>query len=175
MARRTHYEAPRYLDNELASQVLAPVVRRALDNVVEGAKRHAPPVGVWITARDERVRRSHVDTDGQAVPANLRFVLPKAGNQAGTDLAKAPRDPDLPIANRANCRCGVAEIPQLLADSIHAGPVQVTGTVVRAEAYTKFPRAGEAEVGNTSGDEGARFMRKGLEEAAARMREAAAR
>jgi len=168
------YEPPGDLDSQIASRVLAPVVRRALNNVVEGAQRHAPPVGVWITARDERVRHTHIATDSQAVPANLRFQLPQISGD-GYDLARAPRDPDLPIGQSINCRCMVGTLPRLLADSIQAGPVQVTGPRVRGEAFTRFPRAAESEFGNTTGDEAARFMGRGLQEAAARMREASAR
>lgn len=168
------YVPPRTLDTDIAARVLAPAVRRTVDNVRDGAQRHAPPVKTWVTARDERVRPSHVATDAQAVPDNLRYQVPSV-HGVGTDLAVAPRDPDLPIGNRANCRCQSVELPRLLADSIHAGAVQQAGARVSGEVYTRFPRAAESEFGNTSGDEAARFMGQGLQEAAARMRETVAR
>lgn len=95
------------LDEEVARRFLAPRVERLTGRVEEEAKRLAPPAKVWITMRDERVRASHVHTDGQEVPDNLRFKLPKAhddnpGSQ-GWDLARQPRDPELPVANRINC------------------------------------------------------------------------
>jgi hypothetical protein len=122
---------------------------------------------VHNSARDERVRPTHVDTHGQEIPGNLRFMLPKLNHQPGHDPARHPRDPDLPIGQAVNCRCETVETPDGLSRTIHRGPVTIEGTRVTGEVGTRFPRAAESEHG-TSGDQPAYFMRRAIMEVAAR-------
>lgn len=173
MARRSHVELPADLDAIIAQRVLGPVVDNAADIARDEAQRAAPPVGVWLTARDERVRPTHRDTDGQEVPDNLRFRLPSA-HGTGYDMAQAPRDPDLPIEQRIACRCQVGTLPRALADSIRSGELEVVGSRVRKTVSTQFPRAAESEFGNTV-DDAARFMGAGVRAANDRLREAVRR
>lgn len=49
----------------------------------------------WVSMRDDRVRDSHADLDGE---------VRKVGEEFKTNL-KFPRDPNAPIEEVANCRC----------------------------------------------------------------------
>jgi len=164
------------LDQRVAEKIGRPALDRALARMRDRARLEAPVTRVWVTMRDERVRTSHVRTDGQAIPDNLRFKVPKvnAGNDAndvrfGFDLARFPRDADLPIGNRINCRCSDPVVPNLLKDSIHSTGARIAGSRVTGEVYTNFPRAAESERG-TDGDQAAYFMRKALDAELARWR-----
>ena len=154
------------LDTEIATRIGVPAVRRALDMLQDEARRRAPAVKVWVTMRDERVRESHMKADTQTVPVNLRFKLKRPSG--AIDLARHPRDPNLPEDQRINCRCDDPVLPQLLADSIHSTDVTLNGNIAAGSVETRFPRAGESEVG-TSQDEGAYFMTNALREVAARL------
>lgn len=156
------------LDEILAQRVARPALARILVALRDEARARAPETRVWVTMRDERVRRTHFETDAQVIPANLRFKLPKARGE-GFDLARHPRDPDLPPEQRYNCRCDDPTIPSLLRDSIHATDVTVIGTRASGSVQTRFPRAAESENG-TSGDEAAHYMLGALREVAARLR-----
>lgn len=167
------FEPAAGLDTEVARRLGVPAIRRALDMLTDEAKRNAPPVRVWITMRDERVRRTHVETDAQAIPANLRYKMP-ATDGVGFDLARAPRDPDLPIAQRANCRCDETTLDSALRESIHSTGVDHTGTIVTGTVETRFPRAAESEFGTTR-DSAAHYMTNALREVALRLRSGHAR
>ena len=52
----------------------------------------------WATARDERVRISHADADGQRVPVDQPF-------EVGGELLDHPGDPKGSAGNIINCRC----------------------------------------------------------------------
>lgn len=168
------FEPVRGLDEQIAVRIAQPHLRRVLDALTDEAQRRAPAVKVWVTMRDERVRRTHMDADGQAVPENLRFKIGKPDNPADYELGRHPRDQALSAGNAINCRCDDPHIPHLLRDTIHSTGVHVTGTVVHGEVETRFPRAGESEVG-TSGDEAARFFGGALDEVALRLRAGRAR
>lgn len=162
------------LDVRVAAMI-RPRIDRLNEDVRDAARRRAPEVKVWMTMRDERVRRSHILTDGQAIPENLRFKVPKVatGNdindvRAGFDLARQPRDPALPIGNRIRCRCEAVYLMGVLAASIHSLPSVLQGTRVVAETETRFHRAAESENG-TSEDTPAYFMRDALREVAAQL------
>jgi len=164
------------VDARVAELVARPALDRALARMRDSARMHAPVVRAWVTVRDERVRASHVRTDGQVIPDNLRFKVPKVNTgddvndvRAGFDLARFPRDPNLPIGNRIHCRCADPVIPNLLKDSIHSTGARVTGTRAFGSVYTEFPRAAESERG-TDGDQAALFMRKALDAELARWR-----
>ncbi|MFD0351757.1 hypothetical protein ACFQ0M_48040 [Kitasatospora aburaviensis] len=63
------------LENLVAAMV-APEVGRIGDKIATQAKRLAPPTKQWVTVGDDRVRHTHVQTEGQTVPNNLRFKVP---------------------------------------------------------------------------------------------------
>jgi hypothetical protein len=180
----THFEIATGLDEAVAQHIVRPAIERINTLLSDEAKRRAPEVKVWVTAHDERVRPSHVETDGQAIPENLRFQLPKmiyvskgrgpdghALNPAGGykvtpgdyDMAREPRDASLPIAQRANCRCDSPRIPTMLKDSINEQAVVVSGTRVTGGIETRFPRAAESENG-TAEDRPAHFMLGAVEQ-----------
>ena len=161
------FEPAKGLDEEIARRVVVPRVRRALDMLQDSAQGNAPAVKTWVTMRDDRVRPSHFEADTQTVPANLRFRLRAA--DGGVDLARHPRDPNLPAHQAAGCRCSDPETPHLLAESIHKTTVSLVGTRVEGSVYTEFPRAAESEFGG-DGDEPAHFMTNALHEVALRLR-----
>lgn len=160
------------LDMMIAERIGVPYIRRVTDMLRDEAQTRAPECRTWVTMRDEKVRPSHFKADRQTIPANLRFKLESA--DGGTDMARAPRDPDLPIAQRANCRCDDPPIPHLLKESIHTAGVEHIGTVVKGTVETSFPRAAESEFG-TDRDTAARFMQGALAEVALRLRSAHSR
>lgn len=187
---RTRVELDRDLDQVVAVRVALPAAERLTERVQRAAQRLAPPAKLWVTAHDERVRYSHREADAQMIPANLRYLLPavvyvrkgrnehgKAMNPEGGwkpvpgrhDLARAPRDPELPIEQRINCRCASFELPGALARTIFTTPAVLRGAAAVAQVYTRFPRAAESETG-TSRDRGAHFMAGALREVAAGMR-----
>lgn len=156
------------LDAVVAAKFARPLVEHATLAVRDAARGFAPPVKIWLTVQDERVRRSHVKTDGQAVPDNLRFKLPKVRG-AGIDLARLPRDLNLPLDNRINCRCEAIPVPDMLSRSIHSLPPVLQGTRVVGVIQTYFKRAAESENG-TSEDTPAHFFLNALRQVAASMR-----
>lgn len=128
----------------LGSRVAAavrPDVKRIADDVGAALRANAPDGKTWLTAHDERVRPSHADTDGQEIPGNLRYQLPKMayirGHRAegtaryitttGYDLAREPGDPDLPIEQRINCFTGDTPVSatgmQASMCSVYTGPL----------------------------------------------------
>lgn len=162
---------------------------RASHDLELGAQRTAPPARIWKTAEDERVRQTHHDADGQAIPDNLKFVLdkPQAGptahgqasraangggqsgniankaNEAGVELARYPRDESLSPANRENCRCESITAEGMIAATVHSDGVHVEGSAVTFTVSTGFNRAAESEFGD--GDSpGLRWMGRALSE-----------
>lgn len=162
------------LDGIIAQRFGRPAIARVLDMLTDEAKSRAPACRVWVTMRDPLVRAAHVEADAQIIPDNLRFILPKADGSAGHDLARKPRDPNLPIANRINCRCSDPTLQNPLRDSIHATDVDVAGNRVSGSVQTRFPRAAESEFGTTE-DDAAKFMQGALDEVAMRLRQGRSR
>jgi hypothetical protein len=156
------------LDRTIAEKIVQPRIRHAVSMLHDEAQQRAPGVRVWVSARDERVRPTHVDADNQTIPANLRFILDKP-NGTGEEMGRHPRDGALSTANRYGCRCVDVPLPHVLAESIHATNVTVTNTVVRGSVETRFPRAAESEFG-TSEDTAAHYFTGALREVAARLR-----
>lgn len=152
------------LDEVVAAKIAYPLVARATEALRDAARGFAPPVKIWVTARDERVRRSHVKTDGQAVPDNLRYKVPKVRG-SGVDLGRAPRDLAFPVDNRINCRCESIPVGDLLARSINSLPPVLQGTRVVGTVETRFKRAAESENGTTD-DAPAYFMLRALRQVA---------
>lgn len=173
----SRYEPSPALDALVARHVAAPAVDRAKQRVRDVARRLAPAAKTWVTMADERVRPTHEHTDGQIIPANLRYKVPKVlqaddgtsatGVSAQTELARVPRDEALSPANRFGCRCESLGVPEALRRSIHAGHTSIQGPRVRAQVYTGFDRAAESEYGNDL-DQPARFMRGAIDEVAGR-------
>jgi hypothetical protein len=149
----------------------------------------ADGIVIHNSARDERVRPSHVSTDRQTIPGNLRYKLPrmtyvrkgrdehgKAINAAGGwreidgyDLGRQPRDHDLPPEQRDSCRCQSVSLPGVVARDIFYTDTLVAGGRARADVETYFTRAAESEFG-TSQDVPAKFMAGGAREAMLRLR-----
>lgn len=167
----------------------ANIVDRLKQDVQTEARRRAPAAKRWVTRHDNRVRHWHVLTNGQTIPANLRYRVQrvkylrkgkdkhgKAINPAGGwkilegqyDLGRAPHDPALPIEQTINCRCRSVVIPELVALSIHTTVTHIEGKRAVAEINCFFPRAAESEFG-TSEDRPARFMRGAIEEVTRRL------
>lgn len=170
--------------------VAAKLARRPVDRlaaaVAREAQRRAPDARVWLTVEDERVRPSHALADGQTIPANLRFKLRKViyrrgggrGSKipgqlllapSGYDLAREPRDEDLPDNQKKRCRCADVTVPGLIAKKVVWHAAVVEGNRVRAEVSVRFNRIIESEKG-TSKDVPARFMGSAIEAVAARLR-----
>lgn len=168
------FEPAAGLDVKVAQRFAAPYLSRVLDMLEDAAKANAPGTRVWITMRDERVRRTHFDADAQMIPANLRFKVEHPSKPGQYELARHPRDPALSVENSINCRCDDPTLPHPLRDSIHQTQVTVTGTRVSGSVETRFPRAAESEFG-TSEDEAARFMSNALRDVALRLKSGHAR
>jgi hypothetical protein len=154
----------------VATKFGVPAVDRLKNAVRREGQRRAPDGKVWVTARDERVRDSHIATDGQLVPDNLRYILPKSGHgtlAAGRDLARAPRDASLPIGNRINCRCASVSVPGAIARTIHTTPTIVVGSRAEARVVVDFPRVVESEFPDQP-DRGGGWLRAAVDEVAAR-------
>jgi intein-like protein with splicing domain len=130
----------------------------------------ADGVIVHNSARDERVRHTHIETDGQTIPDNLRYKVPSTKG-VGTDLARQPRDVALPLPNRINCRCASVPLPGLLAPTIHQMPTVLQGNKVTGGIESRFPRIAESHDG-TSGDAAVPFMGRAIDEVAAAHRSA---
>ncbi len=134
--------------NEDVAGVGALLVRDSVDDLtdqlLDAVRVSAPDVRVWVTAHDERVRKTHEDADTQVIPDNLRFILDKPGTTS-TELARTPRDPNLSQANAINCRCIDVEVPNVIATTFHRTDVEVIGPRASAQVYSRFPRVIESE------------------------------
>lgn len=161
----TRFEPARDLDAKVAAKLALPFVDRLADELLGPSKAYAPDAKVWITERDEKVRPTHIETDGQTVPDNLRYKVPSTTG-VGTDLAQKPRDTALPFLNRVECRCESVPLPGVIAESINKLPTLLQGTRVSGGIESRFPRVGEAHEG-TSGDTAVPFMARAIQEVAA--------
>jgi hypothetical protein len=172
----THFEPRPGLDEDVALRIALPTVRGVAREVASRVRSDAPDGKVWVTAHDERVRPSHVHADGQVAPDNLRYLVPKVntGNdvndiRAGYDQAKAPRDPNLPIGNRINCRCVSVPLRGIIARAVQLDDALASGAHVRARVSVRFPRVVESEHPSEP-DRGGSWFRRAVEETAAGMR-----
>ncbi|MFG1976997.1 hypothetical protein ACGFJC_47360 [Nonomuraea fuscirosea] len=159
------------LSRGLREKVAGTVVRRAVDDVADRAerevRRHVPDAKQWQTSGDENVRPSHAETDGQNIPANVPYRVPKAvyvrkgsgGENAaggwktvpGWDLADKPRDPGLPLHQRVNCQCESQGLPGAIAKTVTRTPVQVGRSRVSAKITVTYPRIAESEFSERGG------------------------
>lgn len=149
----------------MAQRWAVPEAHRLADLLADRVRANAPNAGVWITAQDERVRPTHRDADGQVVPDNLRYILDHPSH-SGSELARAPRDPDLSEGNRINCRCLAGSLPGVIAERVAAGDVVLTGATARATVSVEFPRIVESEHPD-AGQGGGGWVRRSIEETAA--------
>lgn len=170
----------------VVARMVRPTVDRLTAAVAREARDRAPAVKIWLTAEDERVRPAHAKADGQTIPANLRFKLRNQsyirGGGRGSrtsgrivlsgntfDLAREPRDEDLPADQRYRCRCIAVEVPGVIARNIVTSPAAIEGTSVRGQVSVRFNRIVESEHG-TSKDHPARFLGGALAAVASRTR-----
>lgn len=161
----TRFEPAPGLDETVAARFALPFVERLSEELLTVSRTYVPDAKVWVTVRDEKVRHTHVDTDGQTIPENLRYKVPSTKG-VGTDLGRAPRDTAFPLPNRINCRCESIPMPGLLIPTIVRIPTVLSGTRVNGGIESRFPRIAEAHEG-TSGDTAVPFMRRAISEVAA--------
>jgi hypothetical protein len=161
----TRFEPAPGLDETVAARFALPFVERLSEELLTISRVYVPDAKVWVTVRDERVRHTHVETDGQVIPENLRYKVPSTKG-VGVDLGRQPRDVALPLPNRINCRCASVPLPGLLVPTIVRMPTILSGTRVNGGIESRFPRIGESHEG-TSGDPGVPFMRRAIQEVAA--------
>jgi hypothetical protein len=155
------------LAKRLAAGVIRNKVERIAEAVAEEAKDRAPDAKRWQTTNGADARPSHRHADGQTIPANVPYQLPKmdydrkGGDDARrrstgaggwvllttVDLADRPRDPSLPLHQRINCECQSVIVPGVIAAATRALPTRVRGSKVSAAVEVVFPRIGEAEFG----------------------------
>jgi hypothetical protein len=156
----------------LNERVAAGPGRRRVDALtracVDFARVYAPPAKVWVTAHDERVRPTHRDADRQQIPGNLRYVLAipgKDGAPSGrSELAAAPRDPNLTAANRFGCRCLSIELPGIIAAAIRVSTT-VHGTTITGRVSVHYPRVPESN-NPSPPDSGGGWLNRALRQAA---------
>ncbi|TMR97312.1 hypothetical protein EJK15_18750 [Nonomuraea basaltis] len=111
------------LAKRLAAGVIRDKVERITEAVAKEAKDRAPDAKGWQATNGADARPSHRHADGQTIPANVPYQLPKMDyvrkgrdddrrNPQGAgawvlltavDLADRPRDPSLPLHQRINC------------------------------------------------------------------------
>lgn len=159
----TRFQPAPGLDEAVAARLALPFVERLSQELLTVSRVYVPDAKAWITVRDERVRHTHIETDGQTIPANLRYKVLSTKGGDTYDLGRQPRDTALPLPNRINCRCASVPLPGLLAATIHQVPTMLQGTRVVGGIESHFPRIAESEVG-TSGDSAARFMGRAIDE-----------
>ena len=58
----------------------------------------------WLTARDDIVRETHQELDGQIVGVNELFTIPSTGQQSPSPSAFGNPEEDI------NCRCTILPI-----------------------------------------------------------------
>lgn len=155
----------------LREKITTGVVRRAVDDVADRAERevrkHVPDAKSWETSEDERTRPSHAAADGQNIPYNVPYRLPKqvyvrkgrdGQNKAGGwkltpgwDLADKPRDQRLPVHQTANCRCQSQRLPGAIAKAVTRTPAAVGSSRVSSKIMIKYPRIAESEYAERGG------------------------
>jgi uncharacterized protein with gpF-like domain len=64
-----------------------------------------PMEKTWVATSDDATRETHAEADGQTVDMNAAFVV-------GDSKLLYPSDPDGPLEEVINCRCGVVYDPK---------------------------------------------------------------
>lgn len=95
-------------------------------------------------------------------------TIARKPQQAGTEMARYPRDPDLSAGNAVNCRCSAVTIAGLIAATMMLTDIEVAGPVARFEVSSRFPRIAESEFGDGT-DPGLHFMARALTALAGRL------
>lgn len=69
------------LDATVARDLVRPWMQRAIVDLQIEVQKLCPPARVWESRKDDKVRTTHREADGQTIPDNLRFILnkPSAG------------------------------------------------------------------------------------------------
>lgn len=112
----TRFQPAPGLEARLATQLAAPVVARLLDQLARAAANGAPPVKVWHTVGDNRVRPWHQAAEGLKCPDNLRFPIPhspRVGHQAHhgeVEMLRYPRDPTAYYLQTRDCLPGETQV-----------------------------------------------------------------
>jgi hypothetical protein len=156
---------PRF-EERVAARWAVPEARRLADQLADRVRANVPDAGVWITRRDERVRHTHVNADGQTIPINLRYLIEHPSLADTYEMARAPGDEELSLANRINCRCIPALLPGVIAEHVAASDVALRGAKAAAVVSVTFPRIVESEYPGPE-DGGGGWLRRSVEEAAA--------
>jgi hypothetical protein len=140
---------------EMVAAMVAPEVHRIGKRVEAQAKVLAPPTKTWVTMADEKVRRTHVDTEGQEVPGNLRFEVPSMDwdrrhrGLGEKTYMKAPKDEtSRAVANIKNCRCTMALDPDGIGRGINAGEPVIEGNLVRVTVVCEGNKVAQSEFGD---------------------------
>jgi hypothetical protein len=160
---------------ELVAAMVVPGVRRIGERVEARARKLAPPTKTWVTVGDDKVRHTHVVTNGQDVPGNLRFeVLSMDWDRRHRGLGeftymKEPKDEtSRAVANIKNCRCYAQLDPQGIARGINARQPVVTGKTVRLTVVCEGDKVVQSEFGDVYPGglvaQGAHFMAKAAAE-----------
>lgn len=157
----TRLTLPPGLDASLAAAIRPGIDRLTEQVALEGARR-APDGKTWISMRDERVRHSHVNTDGQTIPANLDYEV-GPDEKGRTATMPYPRYPQAPVRETAGCRCSSVPLPGDVGQHVHAQPAYVAGTRVVGRVQVEYPRIVESH-------DGLPFMTDALRAVAERMR-----
>lgn len=164
----TDVHVPGGLDEFLAATIGRELAERGGRIAADGAAARAPNAKVWATQEDDRVRPAHRHAHGQTVPDNVPFRLEKMNSRGEVvaggdyDLADAPRDPHLPKAQRAECRCFAGVLPGAVAEAVSADPVELVDATASVEVVCRFPGARESE----HAEQGGGWMAGGLADAA---------
>lgn len=110
----------------------------------------------WIAILDSKTRQSHWDADGQIKRVDEPFLI-------GGHPAQYPGDPQLPVGERANCRCIV--LSATLDEVLEKPPLTARDVPARVEADAEeFARAeASLDVSVLSGNATAAMMDRGWE------------
>jgi hypothetical protein len=109
----------------------------------------------WVSRRDERVRDTHDDADGQTRPILSKFKLGGIPSHPATSELMFPGDPSGPLDEVINCRCTLAFSPPLAraraggptAGSSAARAAAAAGLVGAVAGAVALSAAGGAAVG----------------------------
>lgn len=144
--RATHHKAD--------GQAVAENVKFVLDKPQEGPTAHG--------------QAEHAAHQAEGHHGGRTGDIARKTGQLGIELAAYPRDECLSPGNRYNCRCESVVHAEMIAETVAADPVTVSGTQVRVKVGTDFNRVAESEFGD--GDSpGLRWMGRALSDFRSRL------